>query len=149
MTFLFNTRYFIYRNLNLRPFYGNKESHRGMDCVVCLTLVETEPLMFKVRGMREESDTMPAFLTKGMLVELVSGKWPLVDYRDCDCHTFVFQKADGSQFSMLLSGFTYSCTWTLEKQQEAIETGGDHIRITLLELPSDKTTSEETSDPDF
>jgi hypothetical protein len=105
--------------------------------------------MFKVIGMREESHTIPEFLTKDMMVELVSGKWPLVDYNDCDCHTFVFQKADGSQFSMLLSGFTYSCTWTPEKQQQAIETGGDHIRITLLELPSRKTVSEETSHPDF
>ena len=100
------------------------------------SLINTEPLTFKVDGMSDDDEgAMPAFLQKDMVLTLVSGKWPLVDYRDCDVHTFVFQKADGSQFSMLLSGFTYGCTWDKERQQKRIEMDGMYIGISVKELP--------------
>jgi hypothetical protein len=98
------------------------------------SLINTEPLTFKVDGMRDGEGSMPAFLEKDMVLTLVSGKWPLVDYHDCDVHTFVFQKADGSQFSMLLSGFTYDCAFSKEIQQKHIEEEGRYIGITVKEL---------------
>jgi len=98
------------------------------------SLINTEPLTFKVDRMMDGEGSMPAFLAKDMVLTLVSGKWPLVDWRDCDVHTFVFQKADGSQFSMLLSGFTYDCTWEKERQQKHIEEDGRYIGITVKEL---------------
>ena len=97
-------------------------------------LTKTEPLTFKVGGMVDDEGQLPAFLLKDMIVTLVSGKWPLDDYRDCDRHTFVFQKDDGSQFSMLLTGFTYDCTWSKNKQQEKIDNGDMSIGISLVEL---------------
>lgn len=102
---------------------------------VDFSLINTEPLTFKVREMSDgDEGAMPEFLKKDMVLTLVSGKWPLVDYRDCDVHTFVFQKADGSQFSMLLSGFTYGCTWEKERQQKQIEMEGMYIGISVKEV---------------
>ena len=107
------------------------------------SLINTEPLTFKVDGMRDGEGSMPAFLEKDMVLTLVSGKWPLVDYHDCDVHTFVFQKADGSQFSMLLSGFTYDCALPKEIQQKHIEEEGRYIGITVKELHNARQHSPE------
>lgn len=99
------------------------------------SLINTQPLTFKVREMSDDDEgAMPAFLEKDMVLTLVSGKWPLVDYRDCGVHTFIFQKADGSQFSMLLSGFTYGCTWDKERQQKQIEIEDMYIGISVKEV---------------
>jgi hypothetical protein len=56
------------------------------------------PLTFKVCGIHDSKGTLPTYLTKDMIVTLVSGKWPLRHYNDCDRHTFVFMKADGTKF---------------------------------------------------
>ena len=103
--------------------------------VVSFRLVNTQPVTFKVYKMADEGDTMPNFLRKGMIVTLVTGKWPLKDYLDAgDCHTFVFQKADGSRFSMLLRGFTYDCTYPLEQQQKHVEAENVYIGIDVREI---------------
>ena len=109
-------------------------------------LTNTEPLTFKVDGMRDDEGQLPTFLVKDMIVTLVLGKWPLEDYRDCDRHTFVFQKHDGSQFSMLLTGFTYDCTWSKNKQQEKIDNGDTSIGIALVELTL-RETDDSMSNP--
>ena len=106
------------------------------------SLINTEPLTFKVDGMSDGEGSMPVFLEKDMVLTLVSGKWPLVDYHDCDIHTFVFQKADGSQFSMLLSGFTYDCTFSKEIQQKHVETEGTYIGISMKELTKEVEGNE-------
>lgn len=106
------------------------------------SLINTEPLTFKVDGMRDGEGSMPVFLENDMVLTLVSGKWPLVDSHDCDIHTFVFQKADGSQFSMLLSGFTYDCTFSKEIQQKHVETKGTYIGINVKELPKEVEGNE-------
>lgn len=113
---------------------------------VDFSLINTEPITFKVDGMRNGEGSMPAFLAKDMVLTLASGKWSLVDYHDCDVHTFVFQKADGSQFSMLLSGFTYDCTWEKGLQQKHVEAEGTYIGITLKELPKEKEETEHSSE---
>lgn len=96
-------------------------------------------MTFKVLGPSDEdSGKMPEFLEKEMTLKLVSGKWPLDDYTDCNRHTFVFQKADGSQFSMLLDGFCYRCSLPKEEQQAYINNGEGFISISLLELPLNK-----------
>ena len=103
--------------------------------IVHFRLVNTQPVTFKVYKMADEGDTMPEFLTKDMIVTLVTGKWPLTDYLDAfDRHTFVFQKVDGSRFSMLLRGFTYDCTHSLEQQQRHIDTKNAHIGIDVREI---------------
>ena len=97
------------------------------------SLTNTTPLTFKVSGMTDDKGTLPTYLAKDMIVTLVSGKWPLDDYKDCDRHTFVFEKADGSKFSLLLSGFTWDCSLPKEKQQAIIDRGDTYIGIDLLE----------------
>ena len=107
-----------------------------------LSLTNTEPMTFKVMGSREQYK-MPASLEKDMPLTLVSGKWPLGDYTDCGGrHTFVFQKADGSQFSMLLDGFCCRCSLPKEAQQEFINNGEGVISICLLEVPTKEPVSQ-------
>jgi hypothetical protein len=110
------------------------------------SLTNTEPLTFKVCGMMdvygENNGTLPIYLTKDMIVTLVSGKWPLGDYTDCNRHTFVFQKEDGTQFSLLVIGFTLLCSLPKEKQQDILNEGGTHIVISLLEIPLTKDDPE-------
>jgi len=102
-------------------------------------LIKTEPITFKVCGVTEDPHVttdpppLPAYLQKDMIVTLASGKWPLVDYRDCNVHKFVFQKEDGSQFTLLLCGFTCYCTESMEKQQELLGTDG-LLSISLEEV---------------
>jgi hypothetical protein len=83
------------------------------------SLINTTPLTFKVEATRNECKmVVPLFLEVDMVLTLVSGKWPLGDYTDCNGrHTFVFQKPDGKQFSMKLDGFTYDCSHPLVTQQ--------------------------------
>jgi len=104
------------------------------------SLTNTTPLKFKVCGMMDvygqNNGTLPIYLTKDMEVTLVTGKWPLGDYTDCNHQTFVFMKPDGSQFSLLVVGFSYPCSLPKEKQQEILNAGKSHIVISLLELPS-------------
>jgi len=106
------------------------------------SLINTAPLTFKVRGMIDDdglnNGTLPSYLTQDMIVTLVSGKWPLVDYHDCGCHTFVFQKICGTQFSLLVDGFTWHCSLPKEKQQEILNEGKTQLIISLLELPTAK-----------
>ena len=116
--------------------------------VIEFSLTKTEPMTFNVDGIRDNEGQLPEFLTKDMTVKLISGKWPLEDYRDCDRHTFVFEKDDGSQFSMLLSGFTYTCAWSKEKQHEELQSGARHIRISLVELIM-KESEDAMSHPEF
>ena len=111
--------------------------------IIVFSLTNTTPLTFKVCGMREAEDTLPTYLTKDMIVTLVSGKWPLHDYNDCDCHTFVFQKTDGSQFILLLSGFTYACGFPKEKQQAFLDEGHTSIKISLLEIKNSNGDSDD------
>jgi hypothetical protein len=105
--------------------------------VIIFSLIKTTPLTFKV-VRKIDSDRneciLPAFLVKDMIVTLVSGKWPLVDYNDCNKHTFVFQKEDGSEFSMLLSGFCWQCVLSTEKQQQMLDSGKNSIEITLIPI---------------
>lgn len=56
-------------------------------------------------------------LKTNMIVTLVSGKWPLSDYRDNDGTVIhQFKTSDGTQFSTILNGFDFQCTGSVEKQ---------------------------------
>ena len=60
----------------------------------------------------------PAPLVKGQKVHLISGKFPLHDYKDCSGygnHLYTFKKEDGSIFTGILCGFTYDCTYACEQ----------------------------------
>ena len=116
--------------------------------VIEFSLTKTEPMTFNVDGIRDNEGQLRAFLTKDMTVKLISGKWPLEDYKDCGRHTFVFEKDDGSQFSMLVSGFTYTCAWSKEQQHEELQSGARHIRISLIDL-SEKKSEDAMSHPEF
>jgi hypothetical protein len=91
------------------------------------SLNSVEPLTFKIDGPTiihdQNNNVLPSYLVKDMIVKLVSGVWPLVDYNDCNKHTFVFQKPDGSQFSMLLNGFSWQCCENTETQKKLLEEG--------------------------
>lgn len=106
-------------------------------------LINVEPLTFKVRDPDPlpPPQPLPAYLEKDMVLTLVSGKWPLVDHTDCNRHTFVFKKADGSQFSMLVSGFCWGCGKSKEEQQELL-TNGYKIKIIVSEPKSYSSKSE-------
>lgn len=116
--------------------------------VIEFSLTKTEPMTFNVDGIRDNEGQLPAFIAKDMTVKLISGKWPLEDYKDCGRHTFVFEKDDGSQFSMLVSGFTYTCAWSKEQQHEELQSGARHIRISLVELIM-KESEDAMSHPEF
>jgi hypothetical protein len=106
--------------------------------VVYFKLINTQPLTFQVGAVRDEAvpKPMPAYLQTGMTVTLVSGIYPL-NYSRWDGspkHKYVFQKGDGSQFSMRLEGHTYDCVYPLEKQQELIK---NNIGIYVEEIPTE------------
>jgi hypothetical protein len=48
-------------------------------------------------------------LPVGEVMTVVSGKFPLTDYRDLK-HEYVLQRADGSVVTGILEGFTCDCT---------------------------------------
>jgi hypothetical protein len=73
---------------------------------------------FKIVGIEDEWNhtccAPPAPHVQDEIVTLVSGKFPLTDYRDTSNyakHQYVFEKTDGSQFTATLEGFTYDCTY--------------------------------------
>jgi len=86
--------------------------------VVCFELINTQPVTFRVGDVQDElvPKPMPAYLQKGMIVTLVSGNWPLNEGDHGAGHNFVFQRADGTQCTMVLVGNTYECKLPLEKQ---------------------------------
>ena len=85
-------------------------------------LTNTQPLTFMLRRLFIKDDNpVPAIFEKEMVVTLVSGKWPLGDCNDCGKHTFVFQKTDGTQFVMLVTGFTWMCSLPIKEQQIEID----------------------------
>ena len=78
---------------------------------------------------REYTDP-PAPHTKGEIVTLISGKYPLTDYRDSSSdvqHVYIFRRADGSTFEGILEGFTYDATYA----GQHLDLGGPNFTITL------------------
>ena len=62
-------------------------------------------------------------LTKDEQVTLISGKYPLNDYKDTkeySGHTYIFLKSDRSRRTGILNGFTFDCTY------EGIQRGVHH-----------------------
>lgn len=72
----------------------------------------------------------PAPHKKDEIVTLISGKYPLTDYRDTSRyaqHVYVFSKNDGSTFEGILEGFTYDATYA----GQHLELGGPNFTITM------------------
>jgi hypothetical protein len=86
---------------------------------VSFDVVNTTTMELKVLGVRDPSDpgtytAPPLPLVKDELVRLISGKYPLQDYTDTSnhsSHVYVLEKADGTEVSGILDGFTYDCTF--------------------------------------
>lgn len=86
--------------------------------ICVLELVDKSELKFKIIGVKNdyeslEYDSPPEPHVKDEIVTLISGKFPLDDYKDTYTyakHQYVFEKADGSQFTVTLHSFTYDCT---------------------------------------
>lgn len=98
-------------------------------------LTDTQPLTFMLRRLFIKDDNpVPAIFEKEMVVTLASGKWPLGDCIDCGQQTFVFQKADGSQFSMLLTGFTWMCSLPIKEQQIELDNSNTYYIRVIGEL---------------
>ena len=86
--------------------------------LVHFDLVDSNTMSFKIMGVEDEKTRefiAPLLPHKqNEIVILVSGKYPLNDYRDTFYHTkckYIFQKEDGSKFSGILHGFTHDCTF--------------------------------------
>lgn len=82
---------------------------------VSFDLIDISKMKFKMLGLRTDTfqayEAPPAPHAKDEIVSLVSGKFPLNDFTDLGIHTYVFKKENGTQFSGLLTGFTYDCTF--------------------------------------
>jgi hypothetical protein len=83
-------------------------------------LSQGETVLCKVLGTRNrmthEYEAPPAScgLIKDEQVTLISGKYPLNDYKDTkeySAHVYTFLKSDGTQRSGILDGFTFDCTY--------------------------------------
>ena len=86
-----------------------------MEPIVSFDLIDINNMKFKILGVETsvygEIEAPPAPHVNDEVVKLVSGKFPLNDFMDLGIHTYVFQKEDESQFSGILTGFTYDCTF--------------------------------------
>jgi len=82
---------------------------------VCFSVIDTKSLILKVLGVFDHHTTYdepPSSLglKKDDEVRLVSGKYPLDDYKDLAAnHVYTFQLKEGT-ISGILSGFTCNCT---------------------------------------
>ena len=104
-------------------------------CELHFYLVNTTPLTFMLHQVyMKHAELLPGLFEKNMIVTLVSGKWPLGDCVDCGQQTFVFQKADGLQFSMLLTGFTWMCSLQNEEQQVELDNSDTYYIRVIGEL---------------
>ena len=82
-------------------------------------VVNTTTMELKVLGIRDPSNpgtytAPPLPFIKEELVRLISGKYPLHDYTDTSkhsSHVYVLEKADRTEVSGILDGFTYNCTF--------------------------------------
>ena len=89
----------------------------SLDSVVSFDLIDIKTLQFKLLGTESHMHRSlnpplpPAPHAINDKVKLISGKFPLNDYNDLNIHTYVFEKEDGTQFSGVLCGFTYDCTF--------------------------------------
>lgn len=108
-----------------------------------LILTSLEPMQFKVDEEyinNYNAFKLPAFLEKNMVLTLVSGKWPLGDYNDCNGkHIFKFTKPDGTEISLYLQGFTWDCSESKIKQQKLMNEG----HLPRLSVSDGKTRSVE------
>ena len=77
-------------------------------------------------------------LKTDMIVTLVSGKWPLGDYRDNDGTVIhQFKTLDGTLFSTILFGFCYFCSLPIEKQIQNLKEVEPSFKGVLLVLKED------------
>lgn len=89
---------------------------------VSFNILDKKEMLLEVLGFRDMLDHTykdpPAPLKKGEKVRLISGKFPLHDYKDCSGyanHVYTFEKEDTSTFTGTLCGFTYDCTYECEQ----------------------------------
>jgi len=98
---------------------------------VVFDVINVITMELKVLGLRDPSDlgkhtNPPSPLVKDEIVRLVSGKYPLQDYTDTSnhsSHVYVLEKADGTQVSGILDGFSYDCTFA-----------GQHLNLGVPQL---------------
>jgi len=99
-------------------------------------LVDASQLKFMVHQiLLKDNNLLPSLFEKDMIVTLVSGKYPLADI-DCGQQTFVFQKANGSQFAMLVTGFTWMCALPIKEQQIELDNSKTYYIRLIGELIS-------------
>jgi len=89
---------------------------------VRLTSELKNPKRFTVDTRTYHGDvSLPPYLRDKEALTLISGTFPLTDYKDCEVHTYIFETADGSQLSGILKGFSHNCTF-----EGAASTSGPH-----------------------
>jgi len=85
---------------------------------VSFDLISEATMTWKVLGVVDPKDYShgppPLPLVKDEVVRLLSGKFPLEDYKDTSGHSqhpYVFEKTDGTHVTGILDGFSYGCTF--------------------------------------
>jgi hypothetical protein len=87
-------------------------------------------------------DSPPSPFVKDEIVTLAEGVYPLTDYMDTSyhkAHTYVLERADGTQIRGILHGFSYDCTYAGAK------TGGNPAFSVLIPKSTNTTNTANTA----
>ena len=128
---------------------------------VSFDLISEADMTWKVLGVVDPKDfsygAPPLPLVKDEVVRLLSGKFPLEDYKDTSGHSqhpYVFEKTDGTRVTGILDGFTIGCTFAGASQRQhsnvwvliPVATQGTP-QGTLQGTPQRTTQASHTSNP--
>ena len=110
------------------------EAKKPINSLVEFEMIDVPKRVCKILGclswQRREYTDPPAPHKMDEIVTLISGKYPLTDYRDISRyaqHVYIFRKGDGSTFEGILEGFTYDATYA----GQHLELGGPTFTITM------------------
>ena len=111
-----------YEGQEAQEQHGQKEKGDFYSDRVSFNILDKKQMLLEILGCYHMYDHIykdpPAPLKKGEKVRLISGKFPLHNYKDCSGyanHVYTFEKEDTSRFTGTLCGFTYDCTYECEK----------------------------------
>ena len=128
---------------------------------VSFDLISEADMTWKVLGAIDPKNfdygTPPLPLVKDEVVRLLSGKFPLDDYKDTGGHSqhrYVFEKTDGTRITGILDGFSIGCTFSGASQRqysnvEVLIPGAtqEGIQGTPQGTPQRTTQASHTSNP--
>ena len=112
---------------------------------VSFDLISEAEMTWKVLGVFNHIghtyDTPPLPLVKDDVVRLLSGKFPLDDYKDTSQHSqhrYVFERTNGTRITGILEGFSIGCTFSGASERR-------HSSVEVL-IPKSVTSAEDTAE---